>query len=714
MDNTGKMTNIKIALNGMTPAIWNVFLILLAIIGILILGLIVYFIYLCIVYHYPRPYWIGHSEALEQFMTGYVPELVTAMRSVRDDPSADAGIKGMVNDLFGIESKFKSGQKLVPDTASDDPNSAPFLYLFFALGSKYSSKAIVGISPRLVPGLSMADELHDACFYDAVPEPFIADIQLLHDKIFLLQEALKKAASSVNPTALRTMNLAFLLDDEMYLENIWRMFKFRYSGGLNNMTLLEITMMDYIKYVWVPPKGQVPFIWMNWLNDVKAMAESYIAWLNSPEVSSFVYKLPATIGGVEAFEVETENEKDKGKGKPEKGPGLLEGFLLPPHTKPGDTIEEFGFLKGLLEIPKILQNMATVIMTVGQALIEAITNPIKVLQIIIGIIVGVTLVILYIVIKALSFVMYAPAAIYVTVADVLNTIWLVFLFVIQASVYMVLWLIDILTGGLMLKIMRCENLPSKWFTQPGYFFDNKYLRGFMCNFTCSKRFLPDAQGGWCERMRMGRPSFCPQQIIYNAARTLLTGAESSVIKGDTPDSELTYKFVIPPSYYGLDEVNKKGKIVKYLKDKQSYVKKCHGFSKEFSNFTLSACEYFYDLKLNYELSPDNKTRDAGKVALYEQYKDLVEKAVKVCTTSHCNNAEDIGVPRGAMKWCPPDIMPIEEQTSDEADEKTMAHRVVYTALTLSVVMVVFVAMYLYTKDVKFDFIKYLSIKPKQV
>lgn len=683
MDQLSNMKDVVDAMQSMTSAInaANPFVKYLVIIiayslALVVLGLIVYFIYLCIVYYYPRPYFLGHSEPLEKFMTSYIPELIAAIKA------AD------MKEVFEYKSKYKEGNILFPSDVSDDPNSAPFLYLYFALGKDYYKKSVVGISSKLVPGCDLAEELAEKTFYDAVPDEFKEDMSKIGEAIAKLQAKGASVKDSKNPNDLKFMYLGFLVDKKKYIDKIFTMYRFRKSGGLGNMTLLEITMMEYIEYVWVPPQGIVPKIWMNYVKDLDEVVGGFREWLRSPAVNSFVMKLPATIGGVETFD----NKSSKEAFAADKN---VEEFLLPPHAKPGDTIEEFGFLKGLLQIPKILMTIADffqTLMAVAMALVNAITNPIAVLRILIGIIVGVLFVILYFVIVALDFLLYIPGAVYVAAVDVWKTIWWVFLFIIQATFYLLIWLLDMVTGGLFLKIMRCENLPSAWYLQPGYFFNNKYLRGFMCNFTCASGYVPNDDGDWCERVRLGRPAYCPQQIIYNAARTVITGIGNSVINNDTPDRKVIYKFMIPPSYYGLDEVSKKTKIVEYLKDKQSYVKKCYKFDKTFAKFAVLGCEYLNAIKNN---NPE----------MYQVYGEMIDKSLKVCMSSHCFTG-DTGVPGKALSFCPADSSEIEkEDVKDGTEGKSVAQRVLYSGLALSMLMMTFVALFFYARDKKFDFLK---------
>jgi hypothetical protein len=619
-----------------------------------------------IVYYYPRPFLFGHSEPLDNFMKGYIPDLLSSIHP-----------NGTLNSNFSGMSKYTPGQMLFPLVATDDPNSAPLLYLYFALGSS-PKKSVGGIVDNLVPDCSLADEIATSC---KEPTQSKADLKkwdnlnadlIAIDKAISNGEAKYKASlKTPDPSKLKDMRLAFLLDKKRYIKNIKVMYDFRKSGGFGNMTLLEITMLDFILYVWKAPNGKVPYVWHMYWPDVFDFFNFLFGWFKSPTVNKFVMTLPAIIGGVD-----------------------VEKFTPPPismQTK-GDTIETFGFLKGLMEIPKILMTIATFFTTlqaVAMAIAESITNPIKILKMIIGMIVGVILVILYMLLIALNFLLYIPAAIYVAFIDIIKTIFWIFLFLIMAIFYLFIWLLDMVTGGLFLKIMRCENLPNKWYTQPGYFLNNKYVRGFMCNFTCSTRYQPSDNGMWCDRLPIGRPSFCPQQILYNAVQTVINDIPSPIITGTTSDRKLMYKFIIPASYYGLDEIGKKTKIVTFLKNKRNYLNRCYKYNKEFSTFALASCKYFHKLKT--ENDP-----------LYEKYKKIIDKSLDVCESTHCGEMfyNISKIKKADCPFCPADDAVVDEKETaiDDGSDGSIYQKILYSILALTILMIGFAIIFHYSVD----------------
>ena len=103
--------------------------VLVSLVIILVVGLIIYWIYLMIMHYYPRPFALGHTEPLEQFMEGYIPELVASIQKAN---------------IANIPSW------LPPPGSTVTPENASYLYLYFALGDDYADKSVLQIADKLV------------------------------------------------------------------------------------------------------------------------------------------------------------------------------------------------------------------------------------------------------------------------------------------------------------------------------------------------------------------------------------------------------------------------------------------------------------------------------------------------------------------------------------------------------------------------------------
>ena len=107
------------------------------------------------------------------------------------------------------------------------------------------------------------------------------------------------------------------------------------------------------------------------------------------------------------------------------------------------------------------------------------------------------------------------------IAFVLVLLWCVLLTVMWIVIYaammlqMVLYtVVDMATGGLRLKLLRCENSFDSWALRPTYNNDNGYVRALFCFGPCSKGYVP--RGPLCFAMKNLKSSFCPHQQIFSS------------------------------------------------------------------------------------------------------------------------------------------------------------------------------------------------------
>jgi hypothetical protein len=74
-----------------------------------------------------------------------------------------------------------------------------------------------------------------------------------------------------------------------------------------------------------------------------------------------------------------------------------------------------------------------------------------------------------------------------------------------------LWLIDYPSGGVVTKLLRCENSPSEWYNRAGFAGGNGFVRFFGCARPCGSRYRLAWSGARCQRLPDYMPSYCPQQ-----------------------------------------------------------------------------------------------------------------------------------------------------------------------------------------------------------
>jgi len=156
---------------------------------------------------------------------------------------------------------------------------------------------------------------------------------------------------------------------------------------------------------------------------------------------------------------------------------------------------------------------------VAKALVFAITQPLKFLMMLIGFVIALFIMIIYTLLTVCG-IHFAFAAIY--------TFWVVIFFAILITIFyaslsfpmtiffIVIWLIDLCTAGLMISILRCENDPNKWYTYPSYAYDNQYNRQIFCTYRCYENYEPSTFLflDFCSKIPKIRPSYCPQQTLF--------------------------------------------------------------------------------------------------------------------------------------------------------------------------------------------------------
>lgn len=192
-----------------------------------------------------------------------------------------------------------------------------------------------------------------------------------------------------------------------------------------------------------------------------------------------------------------------------------------------EVIETFGFLKGLLAVGdffKIIINVAKGMKSLVELFkrdpFRAIFAPIL---LIVGIIMAAWFMLNYalLTVLAVHFIFAGWYSFwYILIFLIVATILEVVFAAVLALFYVVLWLMDLATGGLIVKMMRCENLPNEWEFRRNYAEDNTYNRvfGTACCYPCSSRFRP-VYGVLCSRVPDYLPDLCPQQQIITAYRT---------------------------------------------------------------------------------------------------------------------------------------------------------------------------------------------------
>lgn len=631
---------------------------------LLVLIPIVYLVFRAFWYGYPRPFFIGHSEDLPRVMKEYVTDFVATLNYALKHPCAmTPEVRGLVS--ANAESSRlllgKPGPLVDLSVAPDDisAETQPFLYAYFAfVGSDSRALSILKLADTLLDQSAIGKAIQSyAVSKDAPPPGLERDLQRI-DKFMKAAQSNAVAAS----TDLTDLRLAVMCQEKDYVKNLRRMYDYRKSGGVSNMKIFTLMMGEYISYIFVDletgTKGMLPKVWEKFPKQIQEWFMYIWKTITSDKVNNYFMKLPQKISGVEKF-------------------------VPPPGARIGDTVETFGFLKPFMAIPQFFISLVGV----AKALAQAITNPLKAVMIIVGLIVGTLLFILYKIVVLFSVLYYIPAFIIALLVNVYHSVWWVAIFLLIGTFYTILWVLDMVTGGLILKLFRCESAPARWFTQANYFFGNRHVRSVFCSVPCASKYEPDDKGSWCNRSRTGRPILCPQQQLFAVINALQ-------YQRPLEYNLKSFKFVLPYAYFNKDEAGKKSMLKTFYKDMNKFLFTCGKFKPLYQSYALNACQYLHALNKQENISDGDKF--------------IIAQGLSMCQSTFCGYRYDktklVDSPGTTYAFCPK----VAEAATDAAGEVEPRSAIKVLALNIFITviaMVIWTVVYRLTNDPTFDFSK---------
>jgi hypothetical protein len=203
-----------------------------------------------------------------------------------------------------------------------------------------------------------------------------------------------------------------------------------------------------------------------------------------------------------------------------------------------------------------------------------------------GIVYGLIALLLYILLTVLG-VFFLLLFVWVTVYSVgwgvLYTIYLVLLTVLIAIPYFGLWMIDMPTGGLVVRMMRCEARLDSWYAQPSLADGNGFEHMLpFCMRPCPERYKPTIGGSCCGALAPHMPDYCPQQQVY---RILLAG---SAPWSRGPSGFVRY--ATPLGFSSMPYTSKRKLILAAYKDKVKWYQRCYTTLNEFDYLTRHICD----------------------------------------------------------------------------------------------------------------------------
>lgn len=226
---------------------------------------------------------------------------------------------------------------------------------------------------------------------------------------------------------------------------------------------------------------------------------------------------------------------------------------------------------------------------------NAITNPIKVMRLVLGFIIGTFLYLSVLIISTIIGIFSYPiAGIIIFVLYVTFTVAWFAIYLVIFVLFVILWLLDMLSGGYVIHLLRCENLPNSWIFRNGFMYENIFKRMFFCYSPCASGYT--VAGSFCKRLPNYEPLFCPQQIVAQAYETqhLQSLNTQNEINGSL------FRLKVPLGFWSLDTEEKKEWLLTYKQSKTTFTNSCGSHFKKHDHFVRSICEHANVLNIDPE------------------------------------------------------------------------------------------------------------------
>lgn len=564
---------------------------------ILAILIVVYIIYVIIKYYYPRLFLLGHSSNFEVWMNGYCRETIGLMKEFVEKSGNDSLSK--VIQKFFQEYKSLSGTNLM-QVNTFKPETIPEFYMLFifykALNNERNVKELT-----LLKTFFKFDTIKKY-FQDngvEINESSVQRMKTMHETFKQLRNKVeqetnnaKRKIKEATNSQLKLYLILFKLDlyinqyftgkvdrdDVVFKDNIMRSYDMRKSGGIGNTIIFKLYMQDYVDFVF---KVTIPKIWKNFFKEVKTVSKRFEEKATSKNVTNFIKNIPNRIAGEDFIDL--------------PDPDIEEHFLK-------------AIFKPIFDIAKAFVEMLKVI----KAIVKVINNPLKFIRFLFGYIIGVIIYIIYMLIVALGFFIF-PVAAFLTIIwykNLITIIWCI-IFAAISTIYIVLWILDFATGGVVLRLLRCENLPDSWFTSPGFSKGNIWQRAFFCSCPCAEGYSPSGGSFLCRRDESFEPAFCPQQVLFKVLQNNIEVLKKKYMHVFTP----SYKYFL----YRTDD-ERKDDIAMAFRNQDTFLKQCSESLNQFDHLGQSFCSDIYlDKK---KLSPENRL-----------------KVLNLCRQTYCNGVD---------------------------------------------------------------------------
>lgn len=606
---------------------------------LIILGYVTYFVLR------PRFFTISHSSAFEKYMVSTCAEVADTMHRL------DARMKGGdLNSVFGMDNNAlqqmsecgdsqpstSESMRTIAERVTEElsiPVSRPDLATDVRLYFQYH-RSLSSLKPddKPVPNiLAKMDFKTEPDFQNDISGEADTDkVVKFHSNVFLPISHLRddvtalsvrlSAACAVHhpPNVVRAIMDIHLL--RLHLDVYHAQTSLSYETRKSGPGRLPTAIMTLYWWPLVEPtySKAIPNLWTEAPTEFKDGLNAYeSAWAF---LGKFILHLPCYMSYMSS------SERDEKCGTIQSlsdsfvdGKRIVEGFSL------GGLINGIGLL---------LMNIIPMVIHIAQFIILLATDPFQaifgIFMLVLGMGLGLWSYLWYVFLTLTQF-YWIPGVFYAFVISYVYAFILSFLevvFTIALAVpYLIMTLIDLLTAGMIMQLLRCESLPSEWASQPFTAFDNVRGRfGLGCSVPCNGASFVPSYEVMCYCMPPDTPPFCPQQQLFRAYRGLPLG-DPWIFDGFTADS----------AFHVLDPKDQQRQMAKAYDRKTEFLGRCYSAVSPFSFITRHICA---DLDT---LLPDVSSKDKARLAT-------------LCHQAHCNFGPSSTLDPSNVSASPPAVM----------------------------------------------------------
>jgi hypothetical protein len=613
----------KIKVQLQHPLAQRIIMIVVFILVIFFVMLIVWIIYK-VYNNYPRLRTIGHTEPLEDYMRQHVFLTVKNLHILRDFYSTSNN-----NDKLSVIVQELFSSDVVPENNLDEytPLNAPFIYIAFMFKRALSGETNhwKKMELNLIKRLSSLETIHmhgkEQNIYNEtetnVNDNVIEYIKYKTQPFFKLQDYFGQIDCSYKgqtynskkkqcdksykwcqqkeeyPEAIKNIHVELArkhlsLLTYRYAKQIEHMYDLRKSGGLGNFIVYNIYMSEYVQFVF---NEQIPNTWNNFFPRVKATGNMYWNVVTSEPVANYMANIPLLLAGIDGFTNDFSPNHIKQRTKNDQNRKSLYNVL--PMNDDEDVIEHFE-IGGLGNLIKSLMMLIPNLLKIVMAFLELLSNPFKIVQLVIGLVLGVIIYIIYLVLAIIGPLFYIPAFFWILTFSLISTVAWLALFIALAIIYFILWILDWATNGFIFSLLRCETLPNAWHEIPGYIFDNFYNRGFLCSHPCRKNYLP--AGFFCKRSNDLQPPYCPHQLIMNTFNLHAFNGKGS--HNSLNDTNLFHTYKANIDYIKGDDKRKQEILSDFHDEHRKFSKKCDESMAQYNFLTSHICKNLDNIRVS--------------------------------------------------------------------------------------------------------------------